>query len=76
MTHYCKSFWQDGTDYRKYLSKKETYFDFKVYALVTLESFINIFEVTPTSIDNREGFRDLIVSPFNLIILADKVRDI
>lgn len=39
--------------------KKETYFSFRVHALITLEGFITSFEITPASTDDREGLRDL-----------------
>lgn len=56
---YCRSFCADGTDYGRRPSKKETYFGFKAHALVTLEGYITAFEITPASVDDREGLRDL-----------------
>ena len=56
---YCQSFRSDGADYGKCPSKKETYFGFKVHAMITLEGFITSFEITPASTDDREGLRDL-----------------
>lgn len=56
---YYRSFCADGTDYGRRPSKKETYFGFKVHALVTLEGYITAFEITPASVDDWEGLRDL-----------------
>ena len=44
---YCRSFCADGANYGKCPSKKETYFGFKVHALITLESYIMAFEIPP-----------------------------
>lgn len=52
--------------------QKETYFGFKVHALITLEGYITAFEITPTSVDDREGFRDLAQNRHGLVILGDK----
>ena len=38
------------------LPKKETYYGYKVHALITLEGYIASFEITPASTDAREGF--------------------
>ena len=69
---YCRSFRADGANYGRCPSKKETYFGFKVHALVTLEGYITAFEVTPASVDDREGLRDLAQNHFGLVILGDK----
>lgn len=69
---YCRSFRADGANYGKCPSKKETYFGFKVHALITLEGFITAFEVTPASVDDREGLRDLAEKQRGLVILGDK----
>ena len=69
---YCRSFRADGANYGKCPSKKETYFGFKVHALITLEGFITAFEVTPASVDDREGLRDLAEKQLGLVILGDK----
>ena len=53
-------------------SKKETYFGFKVHALITLEGFITSFEITPASTDDREGLRDLAANHSGVTILGDK----
>ena len=55
---YCHSFREDGANYGRCPSKKETYFGFKVHALITLEGYITAFEITPASVDDREGLRD------------------
>lgn len=69
---YCQSFRQDGADYGKCPSKKETYFGYKVHALITLEGFITAFEITLASTDDREGLRDLVMQQQPLTILGDK----
>ena len=61
-----------GVDYGKCPSKKETYFGFKVHALITLEGYITAFEITPTSVDDREGLRDLAQNGLSVVILGDK----
>lgn len=69
---YCRSFREYGADYGKCPSKKETYFGFKVHALITLEGFITAFEITPASADDREGLRDMAENRLGLTILGDK----
>ena len=69
---YCHSFRADGANYGKCPSKKETYFGFKVHALITLEGYITAFEITPASVDDREGLRDLVENQLGLVILGDK----
>lgn len=69
---YCQSFRLDGADYGKCPSKKETYFGYKVHALITLEGFITAFEITLASTDDREGLRDLVMQQQPLTILGDK----
>lgn len=69
---YCRLFRTDGANYGKCPSKKETYFGFKVHVLITLEGYITAFEITPASIDDREGLRDLAENQLGLLILGDK----
>lgn len=69
---YCRCFRTDGAAYGRCASKKETYFGYKVHVLLTLEGFITSFEITPASVDDREGLRDLISGRSGLIILGDK----
>ena len=69
---YCRSFRADGANYGRCPSKKETYFGFKVHALVTLEGCITAFEITPASVDDWEGLRDLAQNRLGLVILGDK----
>lgn len=69
---YCRSFRGHGADYGKCPSKKETYFGYKVHALITLEGYITAFEVTPASTDDREGLRDLVESQADIVVLGDK----
>lgn len=69
---YCRSFRGYGADYGKCLFKKETYFVYKVHAMITLEGYITIFEVTPASTDDQEGLRDIMDGQSGLVILGDK----
>ena len=69
---YCRSFRGHGADYGKCPSKKETYFGYKVHAMITLEGYITTFEITPASTDDREGLRDIIEGQSGLVILGDK----
>ena len=70
--HFCRSFKSDGANYGKCPSKKETYFGFKVHALITLDGFITAFDVTPASTDDREGLRDLMGEQYTLSVIGDK----
>ena len=70
--HFCRTFRCYGADYGKCPSKKETYFGYKVHAIITLECFITAFEITPASTDDREGLRDLTDGLSNITILGDK----
>lgn len=38
---------------------KETYYGYKVYALITFEGYLASFEIIPASTDDREGLRGL-----------------
>ena len=69
---YCRSFRVDGANYGKRPSKKETYFGFKVHALITIEGYITAFEITPASVDDREGLRDFAENHLCLTVLGDK----
>lgn len=69
---YCRSFRVDGANYGKCPSKKETYFGFKVHALITIEGYITAFEITPASVDDREGLRDFAENHLCLTVLGDK----
>ena len=69
---YCRSFREDGANYGKCPPKKETYFGFKVHALITLEGYITAFEITPASVDDRKGLRDLAENRLGLTVLGDK----
>ena len=70
--HFCHSFRSDGANYGKCPSKKETYFGFKVHALITLDGFITTFDLTPASTDDREGLRDLMGEQYTLSVIGDK----
>lgn len=52
--------------------ENETYFGYKVHALVILEGFITTFILTLASIDDRRTLQDM-VDPFSgSVILGDK----
>jgi IS5 family transposase len=69
---YSKTFRDDGADYGRCASKKETYYGYKVHALTTIDGYITSFEITSASVDDREGLRDLVCDRSNLVIFADK----
>ena len=69
---YCHSFRGYGADYGKCPSKKETYFGYKVHAMVTLEGFLTAFEITPASVDDREGLRDIASNNSGFTVFGDK----
>jgi len=70
--HFCRSFRADGANYGKCPSKKETYFGFRVHAPITLEGYITAFEITPASVDDREGLRDFAQNCPGPVILGNK----
>ena len=70
--HFCKTFRGYGADYGKCSSKKRNLLWVKVHALITLEGFITDFEITPASVDDRIGLRDLTDEKSNITILGDK----
>lgn len=51
---------------------KETYYGYKVYALITFEGYLASFEITLASTDGRGGLHGLANHWSNVIILADK----
>lgn len=59
-------------DYGKCPLKKETYFGFKVHALINLERFITSFETILAPTDDRERLRDLAANHSGVIVLRDK----
>ena len=40
--------------------------------MITLEGYISAFEITPASVDDREGLRDFAENHLGLVILGDK----
>ena len=40
--------------------------------MITLEGYITAFELTPASVDDQEGLRDLAENQFGLVVLGDK----
>lgn len=69
---FCHAFRGYGADYGKCPSKKETYFGYKVHAMITLEGFLTAFEITPASTDDREGLRDMTSGLSGITVLGDK----
>lgn len=69
---FYRAFRSYGADYGKCPSKKETYFGYKVHAMITLEGYITPFEITPASTDDQEGLRDLAENRSDIVILGDK----
>ena len=53
-------------------SKKETYFGYKVHALITFDGVIKTFELTSASVDDRKALPDLVENQGKLVILGDK----
>ena len=70
--HFCHAFRGHGADHGYCASKKETYFGFKCHALITLDGYITAFDVTPASVDDREGLRDLVDGISGITVLGDK----
>lgn len=71
-TELCRAFCGYGADYGKCPSKKETYFGYKVHALITMEGHITTFEITLDSTDDREGLRYIVENRSDFVILGDK----
>ena len=57
---YCRSFQWYGADYGKCPSKKETYFGYKVHAMITLEGYITTCKITQASTNDQECLGDII----------------
>ena len=55
----CRAFWGEDADYGRCVSKKKTYFGYKVHNLTTPEGYITDFAITPASTDDREPLLDL-----------------
>ena len=53
-------------------SKKETYFEYKVHTLITLDDFIKTLELTSACVDDRKALPDLIENQEISVILGDK----
>ena len=70
--YYCGYFRTENTNYRVCPSKKEVYFGYKVYVMITFNGFITKFEITPASIDDRQALLDMLDGESNIVILADK----
>jgi IS5 family transposase len=69
--HFGKRF-RDIASYSYCASKKETYYGFKLHALVTIEGFIKNIEITPAHVDDRVALRDLLPHNYKTTILGDK----
>lgn len=44
---------------------------FRVHTLITLEKYITVFEITPVSVDDRDGIQDFVADYLNLVTLGD-----
>ncbi len=71
-----RTFLSDGVSldatYGYCASKKETYFGYKVHALITFDGVIKTFELTSASVDDRKALLDLVENQGMLVILGDK----
>ncbi|OCL26218.1 transposase [Orenia metallireducens] len=68
--HFNKTF--SEAEYGNCASKKETYFGFKLHALVTLNGYITDFNLTPANVDDRETLWELTSPYHSLKIIGDK----
>lgn len=69
--HFHKNF-KHKADYGKCTSKKETYFGFKLHALITLDGYLTDFTLTPANVDDRTAIWELTDESSLLTIIADK----
>lgn len=69
--HFHKTF-KHKADYGKCTSKKETYFGFKMHALITLDGYLTDFTLTPANVDDRAAVWELTEESDALTIIADK----
>jgi len=68
--HFNKTF--SEAEYGNCASKKETYFGFKLHALVTLNGYITDFDLTPANVDDREILWELTSTYHSLKVIGDK----
>lgn len=66
-----KTFKPDAT-YGRCASKKETYYGFKLHALVALDGYICDYSITPADVDDRAPIWELTSNISNLTIIGDK----
>lgn len=66
-----KTFKPDAA-YGKCASKKETYYGFKLHALVALDGYICDYSITPADVDDRAPIWELTSNTSSLIIIGDK----
>ena len=69
---YCKNFRTEDASYGKCPSKKETYFGYKVHALVTADGYIAKYEIGRASEDDREGLYRLMENISGITVIGDK----
>ena len=53
-------------------SKKETYYDLKLHATVTLNGYITDIEITAANVDDRAMLWELLSDAYEPIVLGDK----
>lgn len=70
--HFHKTFKGFGATYGRCVSKKETYFGYKLHLLITLDGFVTDFELTSSKVDDREAIWDVLKSYTSLTVLGDK----
>lgn len=69
---YCRNFRTEEASYGKCPSKKETYFGYKVHALVTADGYIAKYEIGRASEDDREGLYRLTENISGITVIGDK----
>ncbi|ADL49849.1 IS982-like element ISClce1 family transposase [Clostridium cellulovorans] len=69
--HFHKSF-KPKAAYGRCASKKETYYGFKLHALVALDGYITDFSITAANIDDRDAVWELIDNSVVNTLIGDK----
>ncbi|MFT9494171.1 IS982 family transposase [Anaerosolibacter sp.] len=69
--HFHKSFKVDAA-YGYCASKKETYYGFKLHAIITTDGFITDFVLTAANVDDRDAIWDLTETYKAIAIIGDK----
>ena len=69
--HFSKCF-KGEASYRRWASKKETYFGFKFHALTTVDGFLTDYVITPANIDDRKVVWELCEKYNSISVIGDK----